>query len=250
MESPDLDYLVESIPNPVHGAGAARDRWLWLPPTFALLCGAAGTYLAYHAAGLSLGLFLGGIFWVTLLTAPLAAGEKTWLGQSLVAVGMILGVAGVWIFVATKTAFPIKLVALSSAVLLAYTLAITALTGFISRGPLARAGGAIVTLLALAWFFWPIWLSPALSQPQGQRLVHWLVPCHPVFSVNAVLLPKLGYWAEQSIAYHYTSLSDDVSYSLPTSVLPCVALHGCIAISAWLLALVTRRRVKAGSPPA
>jgi len=165
----------------------------------------------------------------------------------IVAIGMSLGVGSVWCYAAARTSFPFSLVAQPIAVLMVYTLAIASLTALVSRGRFSPGGAALVTLLALAWFFWPIWLSPAL--PGHPRLVAILAPAHPVFAVNAVLLDRLGYWAEQSIAYHYTALSDDVSYSLPTGVKWCVLLHAGIAIAARLLMSVTYRRVKVESPP-
>ena len=95
---------------------------------------------------------------------------------------------------------------------------------------LGRTGGAaLATLLAIAWLIWPIWLSPALHGTRGERVASWLVPTHPIFAANSVLRPRLGYWAEQGMAYHWTSLQDDVAYALPENVLKCLALHAGIA---------------------
>jgi hypothetical protein len=84
-------------------------------------------------------------------------------------------------------------------------------------------------------------LSPALHGDRGEKIVAILVPSNPVFAMNAVLRERLGYWVEQAIAYHYTNLSDDVSYSLPRGVLVCVGLHLGIGIVCGLLSIRRRR---------
>ena len=112
------------------------------------------------------------------------------------------------------------------------------------------ASGAVVTVLAVAWLTWPIWLSPALHGRAGEQMVNLLVPANPVFAVNGVLRERLGYWAEQSLAYRFTSLSDDVSYGVPESVLACVLLHGGIGAGCVALVLLIdwRKRPETSGP--
>ena len=101
--------------------------------------------------------------------------------------------------------------------------------------PLNPSAAAIATLLALAWLTWPIWFSPALRGPGAEKLVAWLVAAHPLFAVNGMLHLRLGIWNEFGIAYHLTSLQDEVAYSLPNSVFPCVLLHcGFAAGCGWI----------------
>lgn len=232
----DPDFLVESIPNDLRGARQRGSRDILLPPIAPLLLTAVGTYICYAAAGLSLGLFLGGILWGGVLSGTFIAAEKTWLGRWAAGIGAVHGIAGVWLFASIKGNFPLGLWWLSYLSLTATVFAIGGIISLLRRmrcGPIGS--GAIVTVVALAWLLWPIWLSPALHGERGDRIVSILVPANPMFAVNAILRERLGYWVEQSIAYHYTSLSDDVSYSLPHSVWWCVGWHGATGVITSLL---------------
>src|SRR5947209_14192034 len=80
MHAPDC--LVESIPNVVHGAPRARSQNPWLAPLIPLLVSVAGTAICYRTVGVTLGLFLGGLFIAALITAPLVAAEDMWLGRA------------------------------------------------------------------------------------------------------------------------------------------------------------------------
>jgi hypothetical protein len=242
MTLPDPDFLVESIPNPLHGSRPVR-RWVWLAIVTPLLISAGAAYICYAAAGTSLGLFLGGLVWAGVLSGPFIAAEETWLGRGLAALGIIGGIGAVWLIAAMKGNLPIGLWAAACAAMAAMVIAIGGLVTLLRRLRCdATVAGAIVTVLTLAWLLWPIWLSAGLRGERGERIVSVLVPANPVFAVNAVLRERLGYWAEQAIAYHYTSLSDDVSYGLPHSVWPCVALHGGIGLVCGLLSLRYGRR--------
>jgi hypothetical protein len=247
MPLPDPDYFIESIPNEFHGTRERpRRRWawrVWLAPVAPLILGAAGAGVCYAAGGTSLGLFLGGLFWAAVLSGPLVAGEDSWLGKVLAGLGLACGIAAVWLYGATKIDLPLGALLASCAALAAMVFALGGLAALLRR--LRRGGvgaGAIVTVLALAWLLWPIWLSAALYGPRGERVAAVVVPAHPVFAVNAVLRERLGYWVEQATAYHYTSLSDDVSYSLPDGVGPCVVLHAGIGVACAVACLLLRRR--------
>jgi hypothetical protein len=240
MNAPD--YLVETIPHVVHPIGPTAPN-PWLAPILPLLLSVAAGVLCYRAAGLTLGLFLGGLIAVVLLAGPLLAAEDTWLGRALVAAGVIHGIASVWLYAAIKLDMDIGLWAACYLALCAMVVAAGGLTAMLRRIGVGHIGaGAIVTVLGLAWMLWPVWLSPALHGPRGERIVAWLVPAHPLFAVNGVLLRTLGYWTDQAgIAYHYTSLSDDLAYAVPESVLMCVLLHGCVGTLGGMLALIKRK---------
>src|SRR5205085_5515097 len=68
------------------------------------------------------------------------------------------------------------------------------------------------------------------------------VPAHPVFATNGVLRERLGYWAEQGIAYHLTNLNDDISYTIPDNVLACVLVHAAVGITCAAVAWQLLRR--------
>src|SRR5579862_4703480 len=87
---PDLDFLVESIPNPVHGKETARRR-LWPSLFIPLLLSLIACVICYQATGPTLGLFLGGIFIAALLTGPLASIERTWAAWLLAIIGVVHG---------------------------------------------------------------------------------------------------------------------------------------------------------------
>jgi hypothetical protein len=243
MNAPD--YLVESVPNELHPALDRRAiQNPWLAPIFPLLLSLAAGALCYWAAdGATLGLFLGGLFLAMILAGPIIAAERTWLGRALAAAGVIHGIAGVWLYAALQSELDLGLWAACYLVLDALVLAAGGVAVMLRRlGAGAIGAGAIVTVLGTAWMLWPIWLSPALHGATGEQIVAWLVPAHPIFAANGVLRTTLGYWAEQGIAYHYTSLSDDVTYAVPDSVLACVLAHGAVGVVGAGVGLVPRRK--------
>lgn len=247
MNAPD--YLVESVPNELHPALAARDchqQNPWLAPIVPLLLSLAAGWACYRAAGATPGLFLGGLLIAALMAGPFVAAERTWLGRALAAAGVVHGVAGVWLYVALQADMDLGLWAACYLTLDALVLALGGLAVMLRRAGAGPIGaGAIVTVLGVAWMLWPIWLSPALHGPSGERTVAWLVPAHPLFAANGVLRPTMGYWAEQGIAYHYTSLSDDIAYAVPENVLACVLLHAAIGAVGVGVGIIPRRSGKA-----
>jgi hypothetical protein len=56
-----------------------------------------------------------------------------------------------------------------------------------------------------------------------------LVVEHPIFTLNSIF-PSLGVWTQQRLMYQLTPLGQDVPYRLPTSIWPCVLLHGVIGL--------------------
>jgi len=240
MNAPD--FLVESIPNILHGQGMTRVPNPWLAIVFPLILSTIAGLFCYLAAGVSLGLFLGGLLLAALITGPLVAAETTWLGRALAVAGIVHGIAGVWLYATIKADLDLGLWTASYLTLIAMVFAIAGLTAFARHLGLGRIGaGAIVTLLAIAWLTWPIWLAPALHGGRGEKVVAWLVPAHPIFALNSVLRERFGYWAEQGIAYNLTNLSDDIAYSVPDNVLKCVLLNAGIAIVCAGATFVVRR---------
>src|SRR5688572_3724096 len=239
----------------------------WFPLTaFALAVVTAA--LCRFAAGVSLGLFFGGVAFATLLVPPLVAGETS-LGRRLVIPALVtLGIALVWLTAVGQSIAFTQWLACSAA-LLAYAFAIGGLTALLSpspqyagerggeRGdglrsqwkpplpsPLPRVRGrggavlvpALVTVLALLWLTWPVWLSRALSSDLGETLVTWLVPAHPLFAINAVL-SQFESWDRHPLAYsRLTVLNQDVFYRMPAGVLWTTVAHGVVAITATALA--------------
>ena len=236
----DPDYIIESIPNDLHAVKPQAAQNPWLAPIFPLILSTLIGLLCHRAAGPTLGLFLGGLLLIAVITGPIIAAEQTWLGRLLAMAGIVHGIAGVWFYAVIRADLDPALWAASYLTLASLVIAIGAFTALLRSTfrPGPTGGGAIATPLATAWLTWPIWLSPALHGANGGRIASWLVPAHPVFAINSVLGPKLGYWAEQGVAYNLTNLGDDIGYSLPNGILWCILLHlgfafACIAI-AWL----------------
>lgn len=111
-------------------------------------------------------------------------------------------------------------------VLLAFLLAIGFLVLLLMRlGCGGVAAAAIVTLLVVAWISAPVWLSAPL---EGYRL-HYSVALHPLFVINGIV-PQLGIWTEQQVAYSLTSIGQDVQYDLPASPWLFVGVYGIVGV--------------------
>src|SRR5262249_47984788 len=104
---------------------------------------------------------------------------------------------------------------------------------------LSRSIGMIATLMiSLAWLGWPIWLTPYING----AIAGWLTPAHPILAVNRVLI-SWGFWTEQRLMYQWGRLGQDVPYTLPRTIWPCVILHLLVAATV----LLERGRSKAAS---
>ncbi len=215
----------------------------WLKPAAAGAIGLIAGALTYAAAGPSLGLYLGGLAWAALLIPYLALGEtrhspapgmpgEGWeggLGSHLrrglrlfPLLPFTLGLALIWLWSDTASIFNLIRCWL---VLLAFSVAV----GGVALGlcALVRSrvlAAALSVWIAALWLTWPIWLAHALQRPAGQTWTDRLIPLHPPLVLNGILA-HLGVWAEHPLAYHLTNLGQDVFYTLPQSILPCLLLH-------------------------
>jgi hypothetical protein len=149
MNAPD--FLVESIPNVLHGQGMTRAPNPWLAVVFPLILSTIAGVFCYLAAGVSLGLFLGALLLAALITGPLVAAETTWLGRALAVAGIIHGIAGVWMYATIKADLDLGIWTSSYLTLITLVFAIAGLTAFARHVGLGRVGaGAIVSLLSIA----------------------------------------------------------------------------------------------------
>lgn len=183
----------------------------------ALLSVAVGV-ACYIAAGPSLDFFLGTVLMAGILTPALALGSEQqklrWISVAVI----IVALAMVWLAAGAISIFAWIQCTL---VLAGFVCALAAAAILLDRLGLPPVlAAAIVTVLSLAWFTWPIWACSAL---RGQAIV-WPVAIHPLFAINSACR-DLGIWTEQRIAYRLTNMGQDVAYRLPDSVLPCVAVH-------------------------
>lgn len=224
---------------PVRPTRAADVLFTALP---ALLLAVIATALCRAAAGVSLGLFFGGVAAATLLVPPLAAGERAPWRVVLVPGFIFLGVAVVWL-TALGDLLHLNQWLACCAVLVAYAYALAAICTLLIAARCNRTiAASLVTALALLWLTWPVWLSAALRGPAGESLVAWLVPAHPLFAINGVL-SHFDPWDRYPLAYReLTVLNQDVFYAMPATVRWTVMLHAAVTVAAYALCRLLWRR--------
>jgi hypothetical protein len=206
-----------------------------------------------QVTGVSLGLFFGGAGAATLIVPPLVATQSRGFRWGLVPAATTLGAAIAWTF-APADALTWGQWLGCSLVLMAYGIALGGIVAVAisQRAPLSLAA-SVATILGLLWLTWPVWLSHALLTRAGDRLVAWLVPAHPLFAINGVLV-HFDSWDRLPLAYtQLSNLNQDVFYTLPSSVVPTVLVHLLIGIIFGGLAMLIerhRRRQQLMSPAA
>ena len=194
---------------------------------FGLALGIASMGVCWIVIGSGIGLFFGGIIFAALLVPPLVLGEEKLTRRILVAIGVNVGIAIVWLGSVGFSSQTVSQFILCYVALFAWCLALAGLS-ILLRSLLRRAipASCVAIVIGIMWLSWPIWLAQYLPEHQG--LVEYLVPPHPLFLVNSVLKDQ-GIWSERPIAYRYLfTLGQDVPYELPRSVVPMIALHGLI----------------------
>jgi hypothetical protein len=204
-------------------------------------------------AGVSLGLFFGAVGAAAFIVPPLAAARLPAVHWLVVPCATTLGAAVVWTFSPAET-LTWRQWSACSLTLLAYA---TALGGIVvlatSLGvPRVPAAGT-VTVVGLLWLTWPVWLAHALLTPTGDAIVAWLVPAHPLFAINGVLI-HFDSWDRLPLAYtRLSNLNQDVSYTLPGSIRPAVVVHALVGLGfgglATLIEHRRRRRAAMSSSP-
>lgn len=206
---------------------------------FSLAAAAAG--LCYAAAGETLGFYLGPIMAVTFIL-PVIIGAHARHFDALVAAGAIVDAVGVaWLLAVFGPNLTLAQWLQCYLLLAAYAFALTALT---------RAAAAwVAVIVGVAWLTWPLWTAPFLDI----TIARWLTPAHPLMAINRVVL-DLGVWMEQPLMYGHATLGQDVPYTLPRSIWPCVAVHVVIGLlllaPGWWRARVRRREAAAADAAA
>ena len=192
------------------------------------------------ACGGTLGVYVGALLAVTMLIPPTVSATRSLRDRLLVVLLVVAPFAAAWLTTARRTNTTMGEWAASSAVVLAYAMA---LAGIVSVLPHLRlsaiVSAALTVVLGLAWLTWPIWLSRTWDGEASSGWVNRLVAVHPGLSVS---LPHLGHWDEQSLAYHLTDLNQSVSYAPPHSVWGCVLLHALIGAALFSLSVLVARR--------
>ncbi len=202
----------------------------YLPP-FLLAVGAM--MLCWYAAGVTLGLFFGGVFVVTLMAPPLAASRQTLLSRLLAGGAAVDGVGLVLLATAFTSSITLLQCLVAYLVIAIYAASLICLVHLLTQWRVAPlVAGALVMLVAWAWLLWPIWLSVVLTN----NLAALLTPTHPLMGINA-LLRHLGLWSEQAgTIYHLTTLNQDIPHRLPANAWPTIVFHTMLALGSALLA--------------
>jgi len=144
------------------------------------------------ACGGTLGVYIGALLAVTMLIPPTVSATRPPRDRLLVILLVVAPLVGGWLTTARRTNTTIEEWTASSAVVLAYAVA---LAGIVSALPIARlsatVSAALTVVLGLAWLTWPIWLSRTWNGEASAPWVNHLVVVHPGLSVS---LPHLGHW--------------------------------------------------------
>jgi hypothetical protein len=212
-------------------------------PVSGLLLSTIAAACCRSAAGISLGLFFGGVAFATLLVPPLVAAEES-IRRRLLHAGLVaLGVAVVWLTALGQRLTFAQWFACAAA-LAAYVFALAGVCAvLIAVRVLPVLAAAATTTAGLLWLSWPVWLSHALRGAHGDSLVAWLVPAHPLFAINAVLI-HFDTWDRHPLAYgRLTVLNQDVFYALPGGVLGTTLWHALLGgIAVGVTYAIGRRR--------
>jgi hypothetical protein len=196
----------------------------------------------WWAAGISLGLFIGGLFVATFLI-PAGVLEMGNLPKAIGGLAAVVApIAMFWILPVLKGADTPGQWVQSIIVLIAYSGTIGGIALLLTRvGSLVIFSAAAAIVIGVAWLTWPIWLSPILVKNGSGGIIQDLVSISSPLTINGILTREPA-WTERSIAYHLTNLNQDVPIQLPTSVRTCAAVHGIAAIVLWFAASFGRKQ--------
>lgn len=190
----------------------------------------------YWAGGASLGLFICGLVLVTIIVPIVSMAEQSILNRLVATAFVVFAISIVWLFGIMHNETWVKEWLGSMFVLDAYAIALVGLvSGLRAVRCSSVVSAALSVIVGLFWLTWPIWLSRTWNGEESAPGVERLVLLHPGMAINGQVI-KLGAWSEQSVAYHLTDLSQNVPYSLPSSIWPCVLLHAILGIALLLLA--------------
>jgi len=222
MTEPQPDLIAPPPAPPRRGYAIAHLSFDFL---FALGC----TLLCRAVTGATLGFLFAPVFLATIFTPALVLAHRksglrvaAWLAISI---GVSIG----WLaFGGLRASESLRCIF----VLAAYLLALAGLASLLNTFRITELlAFATITILALLWLTWPVWLSRGLASPHGDALVAWLSPAHPLLAINGVVRARFDSWDRYQMAYQQlTTLNQDVLYSLPRRVMPSICLHATIGV--------------------
>jgi hypothetical protein len=208
-------------------------------PSFIVTIGLVA--LAWLATGSSFGLFLAGLFVLTVVLPPLVLTREQTRDRIAVSIAIASGIASGWLFASFNGTISFLQWMQCSLVLFAFGALLLGMAVVLVRCRIhSLFASAITVLLATLWLSWPIWLSPTLRDHSSPAIIHWLVQLNPAMAVNGVLL-HLGPWTQEPMAYHLTDLGQNVAYALPVHGLECIIAHLLLGSVLFLFSVEKQR---------
>jgi hypothetical protein len=204
------------------------------------VCAALGVicgFACYLFAGNSLDLFIGSVFFTAIVVPYLSAIAGRLPDADYNLLGFGTGLALTWLTAVHAGAISAQ--QWFMCVLVAFSFAAMLMSGvclLIRLRCLPLVAAAILTVIALLWLSWPVWLAESLVGSQ----LHYSTLFHPLFAINHIV-SNLGIWSEQQVAYNMTTLGQDAQYQLPTSAWSAIGLQ--VMSAAALTAPLLRRKV-------
>jgi hypothetical protein len=188
-------------------------------------------------SGSVLSAFFAGAVAIALLTPSVMLTQHRTLDRFLIA-GCVIDGAGIALLLTLlvrQVGFVDWLV--GYLILLCFGLALIGLTLLLLRLFPGALACLLVTVLAIAWLSWPIWLAPHMHRVQGQ--IDTLVTLHPLMAINA-RIDHEGLWTHRALSYRLMNLGQDYPYTLPHRTWPTMLMHA--AVGAILLAGACKER--------
>ena len=211
------------------------------------LLAAAGSVSAYAWSGAGLGTLLGACVSAAIVAPGLSA-TRSWRSAAGAVAGAAIGSAAGLLIASLAGQMPIGLA--WQGMLVAASLAV-ACGGMAAGLNALRLPAALatwmVTLAALLWLAWPIWLSPYLAGREDW--VARLSAAHPLLALDAAFTHAGGFtWTQHKWMYaKLTILGQHVLPRPPSGVTLAVALHICLGVAGLVVVRITRE-MKAKKP--
>jgi len=197
--------------------------------SFDFLLALGCTLLCRAMTGATLGFLFAPVFLATIFTPPLVLAHRKTALRVAAWVAISIGVSMGWLaFDGLRASETLRCIF----VMVAYLLALAGFASLLNTVRITELlASAIITIFALLWLTWPLWLSRGLASSHGDALVAWLAPAHPLLAINGVVRARFDAWDRYQMAYQQlTTLNQDVLYNLPRSVTAAIGLHAAIGV--------------------
>lgn len=96
-------------------------------------------------------------------------------------------------------------------------------------------------------FTWPVWASGLLEHHDFEPWLQRAVDVSPAFAINSVVSPEDAL-THRPTAYRLMNLGQDVSYAMPATIWPCIALHAGLGLLGLLANVALRSQPPASMP--